>query len=190
MKFKHWFLLFSAFIFIACGDQNTEPEVGEIIERTPEEVASFKDYAPEFTFVSIDGQDVSLTDLKGKYVYIDIWATWCKPCLDQIPAMKEMEGKYRDTDIEFVSISVDKERDMEKWRRMVNDKDMSGLQLFAGSGGTFHRDYKISTIPKFVLIGKDGEIITDNAPRPMDYRTGELNPQLMTLLDKMINDKS
>lgn len=94
-------------LILSCETKKEEVEVGGITERTPEEVANYKEFAPEFVFNSIEGKQVALKDLKGKYVYIDIWATWCRPCLEQLPAMKELEEKYRGTGIEFMSISVD-----------------------------------------------------------------------------------
>lgn len=180
-------LIFSSLILVQCKNSE-EIEVGEVTERSPEEVASIKDYAPAFSLNSIEGNTVSLSDLKGKYLYVDIWATWCRPCLQQIPAMKEIEEKYRGQNIEFVSISVDRDADKGKWIKMVQEKEMKGLQLFAGKQTSFSSDYKISSIPKFLIIGKEGEIINANAPRPMDYKTGQLNQELVTALDELIKN--
>lgn len=185
MKLKFALLIVFTGILFSCEKEN-EPQIGEISERTPEEIAAIKDYAPFFTFNSIKGNQVSLSDLKGDYLYVDIWATWCRPCLQQLPAMKELEEKYHGTGIEFVSISVDNDRDKAKWQKMVQEKQMGGVQLFAGNGTSFHQDYKISTIPKFLIIGKEGEIISDNAPRPMDHRTGQINQELVSFFDDLL----
>lgn len=174
--------------FVQCNKSNEVVEVGEVTERTPEEIASIVEYAPTFTLQSIEGTNVSLADLKGKYLYVDIWATWCRPCLQQLPAMKELEEKYRDQNIEFVSISIDSDRDKGKWQKMVQDKQMAGVQLFAGKGTSFQQDYEISTIPKFLIIGKDGEIINENPPRPMDQMSGQINNQLVTILDGLLTN--
>lgn len=175
-----------SFVFIQCKKETEIENVGKVIERTPEEMAALREYAPAFTLPSIDGQEVSLESLKGKYLYVDIWATWCGPCIQQIPAMKELENHFRGQNIEFVSISVDKDADKNKWKKMIQDKQMSGLQLFAGKKGSFNKDYKVSTIPKFLIIGKEGEIIDDNAPRPMDYRTGGLNQELISMINNLL----
>ncbi len=188
MKFK-FVLGFAVIAFMwSCDSKKEDVEVGTITERSAEELASFVEYAPAFAFNSIEGNQVSLSDLKGKYLYVDIWATWCRPCLQQLPAMKELEEKYRDTGIEFVSISVDNDRDKAKWQKMVQDKQMKGIQLFAGKGTSFHQDYEISTIPKFLIIGKEGEIISDNAPRPMDHTNGQINQQLVNILDNLMKE--
>jgi len=186
---KSLFILLSAIFFIQCEKPEELVEIGEITERTPEEIAAIKDYAPAFAFNSIEGNRISLAGLKGKYVFIDIWATWCRPCLQQLPAMKELEEKYRGQNIEFVSISVDNDQDKVKWQKMVREKQMSGTQLFAGRETSFHQDYEISTIPKFLIIGKEGEIISENPPRPMDYTTGQVNQQLVSILDNLLKEE-
>lgn len=189
MPFKTIPLLFLVFIFIQCDSKKEEISIGEITERSPEEIASIVDYAPSFQLASIDGSQVGLEDLKGKYLYVDIWATWCRPCLQQLPAMKELEEKYRDQNIEFVSISIDSDRDKGKWQKMVRDKQMAGVQLFAGKGTSFQRDYEISSIPKFLIIGKDGEILNENPPRPMDHATGQVNQELIAILDGLLKNE-
>ncbi len=173
-------------IFLVQCKKEEEIEIGTVIERTDTEIAAIKEYAPAFTLNSIEGNNISLSDLKGKYLFVDIWATWCGPCLQQLPAMKELEQKYHGQNIEFVSISVDKDADKGKWQKMIQERQMSGIQLFAGKQTSFGNDYKISSIPKFLIIGKDGEIINDNPPRPMDYRTRQVNQELVTMLDDLL----
>ena len=123
------------------------------------------------------GGTTSLDDLKGKYVYIDVWATWCGPCIREIPALKEVESKYHNKNIEFVSISIDKISDHEKWKTMINENALGGLQLFADSDwkSLFVKDYQIESIPRFILIDTEGHIVDANAPRPS-------NPELIDLL--------
>lgn len=189
MRVKLNLILLLTIIFFSCGpEQTSEDGVSGVTLRTEEEMAELLEYAPEFNLESIEGAQVALSDLKGKYVYIDIWATWCGPCLRQIPAMKELEEKYRDKDIEIMSVSVDSEKDKGKWRQMIEARDMKGIQLFAGRTSSFHRDYKIKTIPKFVLVGKNGEIINENPPRPMNHRTGQLNQELIDIFDRLLEE--
>src|SRR5690606_31366780 len=111
MKNLPFILVLSVLFFVQCKDSDKAIEIGEVTERSAEEIASIVDYAPGFSLPSIAGEQVSLSDLKGKYLFVDIWATWCRPCLQQLPAMKELEEKYRDQNIEFVSISIDNDRD-------------------------------------------------------------------------------
>ncbi|WP_341214736.1 TlpA disulfide reductase family protein [uncultured Wocania sp.] len=114
------------------------------------------------------GGTTSLDDLKGKYVYIDVWATWCGPCIGQIPYVKELEKKYHGKNIEFVSISIDAEKDHEKWRKMVEEKELTGIQLLADKewNSDFVRGYSIRGIPHFIVIDPDGNIVRSSAPMP------------------------
>lgn len=123
--------------------------------------------APNFKFPDIDGKQVALTDFKGKLVYIDIWATWCGPCKGEIPFLQELEEQYRGKNIEFVSVSVDKEKDKQKWLDMVKEKGLKGVQLFAGDRKEdISVPYKLKGIPRFILVGTDGKLISGDAPRP------------------------
>ena len=141
--------------------------------------------APDFSLADINGKRFDLADFKGKYVYMDIWATWCGPCKVQIPFMKQLEEEFRDAPIHFVSISVDNEDDKPVWAKMVRENQMSGVQLFAGRENNFGHDYQIQVIPTFIILDKEGNIINANAPAPMDYQTGEVNTQLVDLFREM-----
>jgi len=138
--------------------------------------------APDFSLKSIDGKEYSLADFKGKYVYMDIWATWCGPCKIQIPYMKELEDKFHDAPIHFVSISVDEEKDKPLWKQVIEENKMSGIQLFAGRENNFGYDYQIKFIPTFILLDKEGNILLENAPVPMDNTTNKINQQLVDIL--------
>lgn len=124
--------------------------------------------------------DSSLDDFKGKYVYIDVWATWCGPCLAQIPALKAIEKLYHDRNIEFVSISVDKSKDYEKWKTMIKERELGGVQLIADKDfeSNFIKDYVIRGIPKFILLDPKGNIVNANAPRPSDKKLIDLFDEL------------
>ena len=144
--------------------------------------------SPTFdNFENFKGGTSSLKDFRGKYVYIDVWATWCGPCKVEIPFLKELEQRFHGRNIEFISISVDDERrsgTMEKahkaWKTMVAEKNLSGVQLFTGSGwkADFIQAYKIDGIPRFILIGPKGNIVDPDAPRPSSSRITELLEEL------------
>lgn len=125
--------------------------------------------SPDFDFENHKGGKTKLADFKGKYVYIDVWATWCGPCRAEIPHLKKLEEHYHGNDkIEFVSISVDKMKDHDKWKKFVDDKELGGVQLFADKdwNSEFVKGYKINGIPRFIIIGPDGNIVNADAPRP------------------------
>lgn len=129
-----------------------------------------------FAYQSIEGATVSLADLKGKYVYIDVWATWCGPCLREIPALKRLEADYHDASVAFVSISIDEQKDFEKWQTMVAEKELKGIQLFADNSwkSDFVKAYAIDGIPRFIVIDPEGNILDPNAPRPSNPEIREL----------------
>lgn len=126
--------------------------------------------SPKFDYENYAGGKTKLDDLKGKYVYVDVWATWCGPCLGEIPSLKKVEKKYHDKNIEFVSISIDDKKDHSKWGDMITEKELGGVQLFADNAwqSEFVQDYKINGIPRFILIDPKGKIVTADAPRPSD----------------------
>lgn len=136
--------------------------------------------SPKFNYENHKGGTTSLDDLKGKFVYIDVWATWCGPCVREIPFMKEVEKKYHGKNIEFVSISIDEKKDHEKWKEFVTEKEMGGVQLYADNAwqSQFVQDYAIEGIPRFILIDTEGNIVNADAPRPSDESLIELFDEL------------
>lgn len=125
--------------------------------------------SPEFTdYENFKGGTTSLGDLRGKYVYIDVWATWCGPCKREIPFLKQLEADYHDKNITFLSISIDAQKDHDKWKSMVEEEELGGVQLFADNDweSQFVQDYMIKGIPRFILLDPNGNIVKSNAPRP------------------------
>ncbi len=136
--------------------------------------------SPKFNYENYKGGNTSLDDFKGKFVYVDVWATWCGPCKAEIPYLKEIEHKYKGKNIEIVSISIDAKKDYETWKNFVKDNNLGGNQLFADKDwkSQFVVDYGIQGIPRFILIDTEGNIISADAPRPSD-------PKLITLLTEL-----
>lgn len=138
--------------------------------------------APGFDYENHAGGKTKLEDLKGKFVYIDVWATWCGPCRAEIPFLKKAEEKYHGKNIEFVSISVDVAKDYEKWKNFVKEKELGGTQLLADNNwnSDFIKAFNINSIPRFILIGPDGKVVDSDAMRPS-------NPKLNEKLDALLN---
>lgn len=137
--------------------------------------------SPSFDYENHKGGKTKLEDLRGKYVYVDVWATWCGPCRAEIPHLKEMEKKYHGKNIEFVSISIDTKKDYEKWKKFVTEKELGGVQLFADNdwNSKFVTDFGITGIPRFILIDPAGNVVNANAERPS-------SPKLQEQLDKLM----
>ncbi len=129
--------------------------------------------SPTFELYDVNNRIVTLESLKGKLVYIDIWGTWCVPCIQEIPSLKKIEKEFRNKDIHFVSICTNDKK--ENFEKFVNDKELSGIQLFApDSNISFFKDYQLKTFPRFILIDKEGKIIDANAFKPSDPKLKEL----------------
>jgi thiol-disulfide isomerase/thioredoxin len=122
----------------------------------------------DFNYENFDGGSISLQELRGKLLYIDVWATWCGPCIKEMPALKELVKEYAKKDIEFVSISIDGKNDYDKWKKMVPEKNVGGIQLYDAEGldSDFMKAFSVSLIPRFMMIDSEGKIITAKAPRP------------------------
>jgi len=123
--------------------------------------------APDFTGQTVDSTTIALSDLKGKVVYVDVWATWCGPCRQEIPHLETMYEKYAEEEnLALVSVSIDS--DYDAWYKMVTEDNMGGIQLFTENAwdSDLNQSYLIQAIPRFLLIGKDGNIISADAPRP------------------------
>jgi thiol-disulfide isomerase/thioredoxin len=137
--------------------------------------------SPKFTdYENYKGGTTSLDDLKGKYTYIDVWATWCGPCKAEIPFLKKVEKQYHGKNVQFLSVSIDTKKDHQKWKDMVKEKELGGIQLFADSDwkSQFIQDYLIKGIPKFILLDPQGNIVTANAPRPSNKKLVEMFKEL------------
>ncbi|QEC45914.1 TlpA family protein disulfide reductase [Pseudobacter ginsenosidimutans] len=137
--------------------------------------------APDFNYVNVDNRKVALKDLRGKYVYIDVWATWCGPCKAEIPFLQKIEKDYHDKNIQFVSLSVDRQADKGKWEKYVRENNLGGIQVIADKDfeSEFIKKFNIAAIPRFILIDPKGKIVSGNELRPSD-------PELKVLLDKLL----
>ncbi len=124
--------------------------------------------APEFELNDQNGNKVKLSDFKGKNIYIDFWATWCKPCVGEIPELKKLEEKFKDKNIVFLSISLDNIKDVEKWKSFIAKKELGGTHLIVENAwqSKIVKDYTIESIPRFVIIDAEGNLVDIDAPRP------------------------
>lgn len=126
----------------------------------------------DFAYPDIDGKVRKLSDNLGKVVLIDVWATWCKPCLAEQPALEKLEKDFEGKNVVFISLSID--TDKAKWTEMVKSKNLSGLHLFSNNQGPIVQDYQLVGVPRFILFDKNGKTVSFDAPRPSDPKLKEL----------------
>jgi thiol-disulfide isomerase/thioredoxin len=136
--------------------------------------------APDFSLIDENGKKVSLKDFKGKYVYIDVWATWCRPCIAEMPHLEQLKEKYKDAPIVFVGVNVNSYKG--DWEAYLKTNRVAGVKLYAGENSAFAEDYQVYSVPKSILINPYGVISTASAPRPSEN-------ELITLLFDRIKEK-
>lgn len=134
--------------------------------------------SPTFEMYDINNDLVKLEDFKGKLVYIDVWATWCAPCLQEIPYLDELQTEFKDDDIVFISMCQND--DPERWKATVISNELQGIHIYVeDENNKFLSDYLVSGIPRFILIDKNGLIIDSEALRPS-------NPSLKVQLQELL----
>lgn len=159
-------------------DENWKNEVKEKYNTVKKLVKGSP--SPTFNYENYNGSFTTLESLKGKYVFIDVWATWCGPCLMEVPNLEKLQDRFKDKNIAFVSISVDKKTDKHKWKKMIEEKKLGGIQLITDSerNSDFLKKYVVGSIPRFILLDTEGKIIDADAPRPS-------NPKLVEILNNL-----
>jgi len=132
---------------------------------------------PEGIVYDLEKRGHSLNTFKGKYLVIDFWATWCEPCLKEAPAYKKFKGKYKNSNIEFISVSID--RDFEHWKKFIKENKWQGKHYWFGMNepedffSFLYSEVKMNDasyilirIPKYVLISPEGKILNNSDLRP------------------------
>ena len=136
--------------------------------------------APNVVGFGLDGTKHSLNELKGKVVYIDVWATWCGPCIAEFPYAKKLNKIFKNEKIVFLYVSVDV--DQNAWRKMIQtDQYYWGLHIIETKEAKtpIREAYEISGIPRFILVDEKGLILNADAPRPSSVEiVDEINKAL------------
>ncbi len=117
--------------------------------------------APDFEFPSPDGKMVGPKDYRGKILVIDFWASWCKPCVAEIPNLKKLHEKYKESGLEVLSVSIDK--DSKEWLLALEKYAMPWKQVLAPKAGAdITKLYQFNLIPFIIIIDREGRIIGKN----------------------------
>lgn len=132
--------------------------------------------AIDLELTDVAGNAKKLSDFKGKLIYIDLWATWCGPCLQEAPFFEKVSRKYVGKDIVFVPISTDRTR--EPWLAFLQEHKKE-LEQFHSTDLAMRDGWLLYGIPRFILIDKDFNIINAFAPRPSETETTALIDSLL-----------
>lgn len=128
-------------------------------QKAAEEAIQIGKVAPDFTLTDKDGNEVSLKDFNGKYVLLDFWASWCRPCRDEMPNVAKAYEKFGGEEFEVVGVSLDKTK--EPWLKAVEEDNITWVQLHDPEGEVADI-YGVQAIPFTLLLDKDGVIIEKN----------------------------
>ncbi|MHC5539737.1 TlpA family protein disulfide reductase [Singulisphaera rosea] len=117
---------------------------------------------------AITGTKVSMEGLKGKVVVVDFWATWCGPCVAEMPKMKELYAKYRDKGVEFIGVSLDQPKEdggLDRLKEFVSKNEIPWPQYYQGNGwdSEFSKSWGIGGIPCVFLIDAEGKLASTEA---------------------------
>jgi thiol-disulfide isomerase/thioredoxin len=111
--------------------------------------------APAFAVTTLDGQRISLDDMQGKVVLIDFWATWCEPCREALPHLRDTAKKFEGQPLVILSVSLDS--DDQKWKEYIANNSMTWLHYRDGGfTGTLSKLYGVTAIPHTFTIDTDG----------------------------------
>jgi peroxiredoxin len=138
--------------------------------------------APEFTMTSLSGQEIRLSDFRGKVVLLDFWATWCNACIVELPNVLRTYREFKDQGFEIIGLSLDEDR--ERLVEFISKQDIGWPQLFDGKGWKMEiaQLYRVSSLPATFLLDRSGTI------RYKNVRGSELARRVQELLAEGVSD--
>jgi len=122
--------------------------------------------APNFDLPDLDGNMVSLADYRGKVVLLNIWATWCLPCVEEMPSMEKLHRELQDEDFEILAVSID-ESGADVVRPFMKKHNLS-FSALTDTAGAMKSLYRITGVPESFIIDKDG-IVAEIVIGPRDW---------------------
>jgi len=136
-------------------------EIGETLARG--------NPAPELNFIDTEGEKVKLSDLKGKLLYVNFWASWSDWSIQEFPYWEKLRKDFDGYEVSFVSVSMDFFKDKNKWEYILDKQKLGGIHLFQDPESLSFKDqYLINDLPRYLLIDSEGKIISAHAPRPSE----------------------
>lgn len=131
---------------------------------------------PLVNFENANGETISLDQFKGKYLFIDLWASWCVPCIKMTPFVQQLEKEYEGKNITFVAISIDGNK--QSWLSKMKELNMHGHQLL-DLPGAFAKKLNITGIPHYMIYDPEGKLVVYKAMMPDSPKLKETIDQLL-----------
>ena len=158
-----------------------ESEAGRNLKKKIDELLDVNvgGIAPDIDLPGPDGQNVKLSSLRGKYVLLDFWASWCGPCLREVPNVKAIYDDYHDKGFEIYGVSLDEEDQRDAWLQKIGEYGMNWVQVSSLKGWECPaaQRYAVTGIPKMFLLDREGRIIA------MDLRGEALREKVASLFE-------
>ena len=148
---------------------NPHPEYTEAVQAALDKALKLQpgQPAPEFTLDDLDGQPVSLSQFKGQVVLLDFWASWCGPCISDLPDLRRIKGKTTTLPVVFLNVSLD--TDDADWRESIDKHEIKGVHVRAdGFGSDVAKSYQVNGIPSYFLVDSQGLIVENPIVRDTD----------------------
>lgn len=169
MKSSLLLTIFALTLLISCSESSSENEKPAVspVTVTKQSAGTGTDIgaiAPDFTMNDQLGNAVSLSQFRGKTVVIDFWATWCPPCRKSIPFIKESYEKYKNNNVVFLGVSLDKAEGLDGWKEYIKENGMDWVQV---ADGKFWDNkaaslFGIESIPSLWVMDREGKIVGKN----------------------------
>ncbi|MDZ4838802.1 MAG: TlpA disulfide reductase family protein [Bacteroidota bacterium] len=123
---------------------------------------------PKFELINDKNEKVKLSDFKGKFVHLDFWATWCKPCLAEITDTKHMQNELADVSDQVVFLTLSFDNSKVNWLKTIKQHRMEGIHLWVGpdKNEEIKAEFGVESLPFYVWVNQEGMVVKYNAPRP------------------------
>lgn len=159
---------------------NHAQEYKEMVKAKLKEYEALLAGQPAFdvVFKNALGAEKPLSEFAGQLTYVDLWATWCGPCIAELPAFEQLKEDYKDQPVNFVPVSID--TDLEAWQKYLEKNNLPKDHEYVINRLDLS-DYKVITIPRYLLLDKDFKIITVFATVPSDPETRKLIDQYLEI---------
>jgi len=139
--------------------------------------------APNFTLTGLDGKSVSLSSLRGKIIFLNLWATWCPPCRREMPSIEALyKGFAKDPD--FVTLAVSEDTDVKAPAQYVK-KNKFDFPVLLDPRNAVGEAYNVGGLPESFVIGRDGRIVAHHVG-PYDWA----NPDIRSALEDLLKSKT
>ena len=147
-------------------ESNPHPEYTEVVQAALYKALKLQpgQPAPDLTLYDLDGQPVSLSQFKGQVVLLDFWASWCVPCIGDLPYLRQVKEKTSGWPVVFLNISLD--ADEAAWKEAIDKHEIKGVHVRAdGWNAEVAKTYQVEGIPSYYLVDPQGLIVEDSGLR-------------------------